>query len=52
MAAAAVDRAVDEYSAAFAQRLSTVADRLSGAAGAYNTTEAASKQAFSSVETV
>lgn len=52
MAAAAVDRAVDGYSAAFAQRLSTVADRLSGLSGAYTTREATNSQDVESVEIV
>ena len=50
MAGAALDRAVDGYCAAFAQRLSAVAAGLVGAAGAYTGMEAANSQAVASVE--
>jgi hypothetical protein len=50
MAGAALDRAVDGYCAAFAQRLSTVAGGLVGVAGAYTATEASNRQAVASVE--
>jgi hypothetical protein len=49
-AGAAMDRALDGYCAAFAQRLSTVADGLSGVAGAYTATEAGNRQTVASVE--
>jgi hypothetical protein len=52
MAGAAMDRAIDGYCAAFAQRLSTVAAGLSGVAGGYTATEASNRQAVESVEVV
>jgi hypothetical protein len=52
LAGVAVDRAVDGYCAAFAQRLSTVAAGLAGAAGAYSATEATNSQALASVAPV
>lgn len=52
IAGAAVDRAVDGYCAAFAQRLSAVAAGLAGAAGAYSATEATSSQARATVAPV
>ncbi|MBO0884848.1 MAG: hypothetical protein J2P17_31855, partial [Mycobacterium sp.] len=52
MAGAALDRAIDGFCAAFAHRLSTVASGLTGAAGAYATTEANNRQALASVKVV
>ncbi len=49
MAGAALDRALDEYCAAFVQRLSTMAAGLTGAAGAYTTQEAANSQAVAAL---
>jgi hypothetical protein len=48
-AGAAVDQAVHAYCTAFAQRLSTVASGLDGAAGAYMAQEAANSQAVAAL---
>jgi hypothetical protein len=48
-AAAAADQAIHAFCAAFAQRLSTVASGLDGAAGAYTGQEAANSQAVAAV---
>jgi hypothetical protein len=52
LAGAALDRALDGYCAAFAQRLSMVAAGLVGAAGAYTATEATNSQAVASIAPV
>jgi hypothetical protein len=48
-AGAAVTQALQAYRAAFAQRLSTVASGLDGAAGAYTAQEGANDQALSAL---
>jgi hypothetical protein len=49
LAGAALDTAIDGYCAAFAQRLSTMAARLAGAASAYTAQEAANSQAVAAL---
>ncbi|MBO0882294.1 MAG: hypothetical protein J2P17_18540 [Mycobacterium sp.] len=48
-AGAAVAQALQAYRAAFAQRLSTVASGLNGAAGAYTDQEGANSQALAAL---